>query len=73
MRKCSGVVVSDLFGNVRNVRNLSSVMRAQRSQRSKEEVLTECAQILFAAWMQEDDLQKLVELLLVTSIVRERT
>ena len=47
-------------------------MRAQRSQRSKEEVLTECAQI-FAAWMQEDDLQKLVELLLVTSIVRGRT
>ena len=47
-------------------------MRAQRSQRSKEEVLTECTQI-FAAWMQEDDLQKLVELLLVTSIVRERT
>ena len=46
-------------------------MRAQRSQRSKE-VLTECAEI-FAAWMQEDDLQKLVELLLVTSIVRERT
>ena len=31
-----------------------------------------CAQI-FAAWMQEDDLQKLVELLLATSIVRERT
>ena len=48
-------------------------MCAQRSQRSKEEVLTtECTQI-FAAWMQEDDLQKLVELLLVTSIVREGT
>ena len=28
---------------------------------------------IFAALMQEDDLQKLVELLLVTSIVRERT
>ena len=47
-------------------------MRAQRSQRGKEEVLTECPQI-FAAWMQEDCLQKLVELLLVTGIVRERT
>ena len=45
---------------------------ARRDHReAKEEVLTECAQI-FAASMQEDDLQKLVELLLVTSIVRER-
>ena len=41
-------------------------MRAQRSQRGKEEVLTECPQI-FAALMYEDDLQKLVKLLLVTT------
>ena len=40
-------------------------MRAQRSQRGKEEVLTECPQIL--ALMYEDDLQKLVKLLLVTT------
>ena len=59
MQKCSGVVVSDL-------------VLILRSERSKEEVLTERAQI-FAVWMQEDDLQKLVKLLLVTSIVRERT
>ena len=37
----------------------------------KEEVLTKCPQI-FAALMYKDDLQKLVKLLLVTSIVRER-
>ena len=54
-------------------------MRAQRSQRGKEEGqrrgldgMHACPQI-FAALMQEDDLQKLVVLLLVTSIVRERT
>ena len=46
-------------------------MSAQRSQTGKEEVLTERTQI-FAALMYEDDLQKLVKLLLVTSIVRER-
>ena len=46
-------------------------MRAQRSQRDKDCVLTECPQIL-SALMYEDDLQKLVKLLLVTSIVRER-
>ena len=46
-------------------------MLSQRSQRGKEEVLTECPQI-FAALMYEHDLQKLVKLLLVTSIVRER-
>ena len=46
-------------------------MRTQRSQRGKEEVLTECPQI-FAALLYEDDLQKLVKLLLVSSIVRER-
>ena len=45
-------------------------MRTQRSRRGKE-VLTECPQI-FVALMYEDDLQKLVKLLLVTSIVRER-
>ena len=53
------------------MRNLRRVMRVQRSQRGKEPVLTECPQI-FAALMYEDDLQKLVKLLLVTSIVRER-
>ena len=47
-------------------------MRAQRSQKGKEQVLTECSQI-FAALTKTDDLQKLVELLLATSIVRERT
>ena len=43
-------------------------MRAQRSQRGKQ---TECPQI-FAALTFEDDLLKLVKLLLVASIVRER-
>ena len=48
-------------------------MRTQRSQRGKEEVLTECSQILAALMqMHEDDLQKLVRLLLVTSIVLYR-
>ena len=47
-------------------------MRAQRSQRGKEEVLTERSQI-FAALMKEDDPQKLVKLLLLISILRERT
>ena len=46
-------------------------MRAQGSQRGKEEVLTECPQI-FTALMYEDDLKKLLKLLLVTNIVRER-
>ena len=52
---------------------------ARRDHRSKEEGqrrgldrVHACPQI-FAALMQEDDLQKLVVLLLVTSIVRERT
>ena len=48
------------------------VMRAQRSQRGKEDVLTKCPQILYAAVQTYTDLQKLVRLLLVTSIVRQR-
>ena len=47
------------------------VMPTQRSQRGKEQVLTKCPQIL-SALMHEDDLQKLVKLLLVTRILRER-
>ena len=47
-------------------------MRAQRSQRGKEDVLTGCPQIFDAAVKTYTDLQKLVRLLLVTSIVRER-
>ena len=43
-------------------------MRAKRSERDKEKVLTKCPEIL-AALMYEDDLQKLVKLLLVTERV----
>ena len=53
-----------------------SCARRDQERGSKEEVLTECPQIL-AALMPGFEvgrrLQKLVKLLLVTSIVRERT
>ena len=46
----------------------------EAKKRAKEaEVLTDTRPQIFAALMEDDDLQKLVELLLVTSIVRERT
>ena len=41
-------------------------------RRGAQEEVLECSQI-FAALTKQDDLQKLVTLLLVTSIVRERT
>ena len=46
--------------------------RAKKEGQNRMHVLMSSTQI-FAALMQEDDLQKLVELLLVTNIVRERT
>ena len=53
---------------------MSCARRDHRGKEGKEggfDRMHACPQI-FAALMQEHDLQKLVELLLVTSIVRER-